>query len=169
MTRTLCAVSGDEREVLTWSDFGVAARELALQVVESGFAPDVVLTIARGGFVIGGAVAYALDVKNCFTVNVEYYTGIDQRQELPVLLPPVPDPVAMRDLSVLVVDNVADTGHTLAMVHDFCLGHVAEVRAAVLYEKPRSIVAPEYVWRRTDRWIAFPWSADGPVPGAART
>ena len=87
-------MSGDEREVLTWSDFGVAARELALQVVESGFTPDVVLTIARGGFVIGGAVAYALDVKNCFTVNVEYYTGVDQRQELPVLLPPVPDPVA---------------------------------------------------------------------------
>jgi hypothetical protein len=40
---------------------------------------------------------------------------------------------------------------------------VAEVRAAVLYEKPRSTVQCEYVWRRTDRWITFPWSAEDPV------
>jgi hypoxanthine phosphoribosyltransferase len=40
---------------------------------------------------------------------------------------------------------------------------VAEVRCAVLYEKPRSTVKCEYVWRRTDRWITFPWSAMDPV------
>ena len=38
-----------------------------------------------------------------------------------------------------------------------------EQRTAVLYEKPRSIVKCEYVWRRTDRWITFPWSAEPPV------
>ena len=38
-----------------------------------------------------------------------------------------------------------------------------EVRAAVLYEKPRSIVRSDYVWRRTDRWIDFPWSAEPPI------
>jgi uncharacterized protein len=37
------------------------------------------------------------------------------------------------------------------------------VRCAVLYEKPRTEVRCEYVWRRTDRWITFPWSADDPV------
>jgi uncharacterized protein len=42
---------------------------------------------------------------------------------------------------------------------------VGEVRTAVLYEKPRSIVACDYVWRRTDRWIVFPWSAEPPVGG----
>ena len=46
---------------------------------------------------------------------------------------------------------------------DFCAGKVAEVRCAVLYEKPRSTVNCEYVWRRTDRWIDFPWSAEAPV------
>jgi len=48
-------------------------------------------------------------------------------------------------------------------VKEFCAGKVADVRAAVLYEKPRSRVRCEYVWRRTDRWITFPWSADEPV------
>src|ERR671932_506262 len=64
---------------------------------------------------------------------------------------------------VLVVDDVADTGATIALVEEFCAGKVAEVRTAVLYEKPHSTVACEYVWRRTDRWITFPWSAEDPV------
>jgi hypoxanthine phosphoribosyltransferase len=48
-------------------------------------------------------------------------------------------------------------------VKEFCAGKVAEVRCAVLYEKPRSLVACESVWRRTDRWITYPWSAADPV------
>jgi hypoxanthine phosphoribosyltransferase len=153
-------------EVLTWEAFGAATRELAHGVVASGFEPDLVLSIARGGLPIGGAIAYALGIKNCFTMNVEYYTGMDERLDLPVVLPPVPDPVAMLDLNVLITDDVADTGHTLAMVHKFCAGHVRESRTCVLYSKPRSIITPDFAWRETDRWIAFPWSAQGPVEGA---
>jgi uncharacterized protein len=40
---------------------------------------------------------------------------------------------------------------------------VTEVRTAVIYEKPRSLVRCDYVWRRTDRWIDFPWSTLPPV------
>ena len=36
--------------------------------------------------------------------------------------------------------------------------HVAEVRCAVVYQKPQSEVDCEYVWRRTDLWIDFPWT-----------
>jgi len=64
---------------------------------------------------------------------------------------------------VLVADDVADTGQTLVLVKDFLAGKVGDVRVAVLYEKPPSIVRCEYVWRRTDRWIDFPWSAEQPV------
>jgi hypothetical protein len=64
---------------------------------------------------------------------------------------------------VLVVDDVADTGATLKLVQDFLREHVAEVRCAVVYEKPSTIVNCDYVWRQTDDWINFPWSVDGPV------
>ena len=40
-----------EREVLTWEGFGTAGRELAQQVVDDGFQPDLILTIARGGLI----------------------------------------------------------------------------------------------------------------------
>jgi uncharacterized protein len=152
-----------EREVMSWDDLGVGARELAMTVADDGYEPDMILGIARGGLLVAGALGYALGVKNTFTMNVEFYTGIDERLEMPMILPPVPDLIDFADTRVLIADDVADTGATLKLVHEFCAGKVAEVRTAVLYEKPRSTIKCEYVWRRTDRWITFPWSADEPV------
>ncbi|MCG3750024.1 MULTISPECIES: phosphoribosyltransferase [Amycolatopsis] len=153
----------EERENLTWELFGSASRELAEAVAEDGFAPDLILSIARGGLFVAGALGYALDVKNLHVMNVEFYTGVDQRLDLPVMLPPVPNVVDLTHKKVLVTDDVADTGATLKLVRDFCADHVADVRCAVVYEKPASTVKCEYVWKRTDRWINFPWSVLPPV------
>ena len=153
----------DERERMTWDDLGAGSRMLAEQIASDGFEPDIVLGIARGGLLVAGAVAYALDVKNTFTMNVEFYTGIEERLEMPMILPPVPDLVDLGESRVLIADDVADTGKTLALVKEFLDGKVGVVRAAVLYEKPRSEVRCEYVWRRTDQWIDFPWSVLPPV------
>ncbi|MBB3663269.1 MULTISPECIES: phosphoribosyltransferase [Prauserella salsuginis group] len=157
------AESEPEREVLTWDLFGAASRELATAVADSGFRPDLILSIARGGLFVAGALGYALDVKNLHVMNVEFYTGVDERLDLPVMLPPVPNAVDLAGAKVLVADDVADTGATLKLVRDFCADEVAEVRCAVVYEKPVSTVACDYVWRRTDRWINFPWSTEPPV------
>ena len=94
---------------------------------------------------------------------MEFYTGIDERLPMPVLLPPVPVAVDLSGQKVLIVDDVADTGETLRMVRDFCAAHVAETRVAVVYEKPRSVVKADYVWRYTDQWISFPWSSEPPL------
>ena len=153
----------EEREELTWELFGSASRELAREVAADGFVPDLILSIARGGLFVAGALGYALDVKNLHVMNVEFYTGVDQRLDLPVMLPPVPNVVDLTHKKVLVADDVADTGATLKLVRDFCADHVADVRCAVVYEKPASTVKCEYVWKRTDRWINFPWSVLPPV------
>jgi hypoxanthine phosphoribosyltransferase len=151
------------REILTYELFGQGIRELAQQVADSDFEPDILLGIARGGLVPAGALAYALDCKNLFTISVEFYTGVDARLEVPVMLPPFLDARDLDAARVLVVDDVADTGKTLELVHQFCSGHVAEARTAVLYEKPQSIIQADFAWRRTDRWINFPWSTQEPV------
>jgi len=154
-----------EREVMSWDQLGVAARHLARAVVDSGYRPDIVLAIARGGLLPGGAVAYALGVKNSCAMNVEFYTDVDQRLEVPLILPPAPELIDLDNARMLIVDDVADTGRTLEVVQAFCTDKVAEVRTAVLYEKPHSVVKCDYSWRRTDRWIDFPWSAEPPVAG----
>ena len=61
------------------------------------------------------------------------------------------------------MDDVADTGETLQLVAETIRPVVAELRTAVLYEKSRSVVKCDYVWRRTERWVDFPWSTLPPV------
>jgi hypoxanthine phosphoribosyltransferase len=155
--------AGVPLETLTWVDFGRSCRDLARRIHTGGYRPDLILAIARGGLFPAGGLGYALDVKNLHVINVEFYTGVDERLPMPVVLPPVPQLVDLSGARVLIADDVADTGATLRLVKDFCAQHVAEVRCAVIYEKPRSIVKCEYVWRRTDLWIDFPWTAEAPV------
>ncbi|WP_040857894.1 phosphoribosyltransferase [Nocardia niigatensis] len=152
-----------DREELSWQLFGDASRDLSQVIADDGFEPDLILSIARGGLFVAGALGYALDVKNLHVMNVEFYTGVDQRLDMPVMLPPVPSAVDLAGATVLVADDVADTGKTLKLVRDFCSNHVAEVRCAVIYQKPHSEVDCEYVWKRTDKWINFPWSVLPPV------
>lgn len=152
-----------EREVLTYERFGQATRELAQRIADDGYRPDVVLSIARGGFFLGAGLGYALNVKNAFMMSVEFYTGVDERLAVPVVLPPVPNKIDFSGLNVLIADDVADSGETLKLVQDFVAGEVSSVRSAVLYEKSRSVIKPDYAWRLTDQWIDFPWSCEGPV------
>ena len=63
----------DARENLSYERFGVAVRELAQSIVDDGYEPDIVLSIARGGVFVAGGLAYALDCKNLHLVNVEYF------------------------------------------------------------------------------------------------
>ena len=153
-----------ERETLTWELFGTAGRELAQMVADDGYRPDIILSIARGGLFVAGALGYALDVKNLHVTNVEFYTGVDERLDDADHAAAVPERRSTCPAQkVLIADDVADTGATLKLVRDFCAGHVADVRCAVVYEKPHSTVNCEYVWRRTTLWINFPWSTLPPV------
>jgi uncharacterized protein len=153
----------DDLEVLTWPLYADAAKALAQEVADDDYRPDLILAIARGGLIVAGSLSYALRVKNLHVMNVEYYTGVNERLEFPVILPPPLTLVDLADARLLVADDVADTGHTLALVRDFCAPQVGEVRCAVLYQKPQSVVECDYVWRRTDRWIDFPWSSESAI------
>ena len=152
-----------EREYLSYAQFGDAVIDLAHTIKKSDFQPDIVLSIARGGFFLGAALGYALGVKNSFTMSVEFYTGVDQRLPMPVVLPPVPNKVDLNGATVLIADDVADSGETLRLVMDFWQGTVKEARSVVLYEKSRSVVKPDFSWRMTDKWIEFPWSTGMPI------
>jgi len=120
---------------------------------------------------VAGSLGYALSVKNLYVMNVEFYTGIDERLDVPVMLPPYLDLYEIEDRKVLVADDVADTGKTLELVRDFTADRVGEVRTAVLYEKPHSLVKCDYVWKHTSDWINFPWSSEPPLvaPGTGQT
>ena len=118
-----------ERENLTWENYGTAARDLAKIVADDNYQPDIILAIARGGLFVAGSLGYALSVKNLYVMNVEYYTGVEERLDVPVALPPYLDSIDLRNARVLIADDVADTGATLAYVHEFCKSEVAVLGA----------------------------------------
>jgi len=160
--------TGEERENLTWQEFGDAARELAQQIANSGWKPDLIVAIARGGLIPAGAIAYAMGVKAIGTMNLEFYTGLGETLDEPQVLPPLMDVSALDGKKVLVVDDVADSGKTLKKVMELIdedglsldgKTHAkVDARSVVIYKKPVSIIEPDYIWRKTALWINFPWS-----------
>ena len=161
------ATTSPDREELPRELFGTASRELSAQVVASGWVPDLIIAVARGGLIPAGAISYAIGVKAMGSMNVEFYTGIGETLAEPVVLPPLMDASELPGKKVLVVDDVADSGKTLKMVMELLrheglqLGGASvpvEARSACIYLKPRSVHRPDYVWRETDKWINFPWS-----------
>ena len=158
----------EERENLTLQDFGDDARELAQQIVNSGWKPDLIVAIARGGLIPAGAIAYAMGVKAIGTMNLEFYTGLGETLDEPQVLPPLMDVSALDGKKVLVVDDVADSGKTLKKVMELIdedglsldgKTHAkVDARSVVIYKKPVSIIEPDYIWRKTALWINFPWS-----------
>ena len=80
-----------------------------------------------------------------------------------MLLPPTLDAPSLEGKKVLVVDDVSDSGRTLVLVRDLLAEVAAEVRTVCLYSKPRTVLEPDFVWKRTGQWITFPWSALPPV------
>ncbi|MBN9238290.1 MAG: phosphoribosyltransferase [Micrococcales bacterium 70-64] len=154
------AETSREREELSYEQFGEASREIAREVLRSGFEPEIVVAIARGGLLLAGSISYALGIKSCGAVNAEFYTGVGTRLPEPVMLPPLLDEASIAGKRVLLVDDVSDSGRTLAMVVQLLEAGGADLRTAVLYTKPGTVYEPTYSWKRTDRWINFPWSVN---------
>lgn len=170
MSQAFHADSSDlvTKEVLTWDLFGTASRELAQSIADSDFDPEIIIAVARGGLLPAGSLSYALGLKLADAINVEFYTDVHETLPDPVLLAPMLDTESIQGKRLLVVDDVADSGRTLALVLELLREMGADARSAVLYAKSASVVAPDFVWRRTDEWIVFPWSAEPPVtPSAA--
>ena len=147
-----------ERENLTWEVFGEASRYLSQEIVDSGWFPDLIVGVARGGLIPAGAIGYAIGVKEMGAINVEFYTDIGETLPEPILLNPQLDTDSLKDKKVLVVDDDADSGKTLALVVNLLEKTASEVKSAVIYTKPTTIFEPDFSWKKTDQWINFAWS-----------
>ncbi|MCY4457201.1 MAG: hypothetical protein OXB90_04520, partial [Acidimicrobiaceae bacterium] len=79
MTNQPVAPTKPQLEVLDWATYGIGARELATMVAQSGYRPEIILAIARGGLFVASSLGYALSIKNIYVMNCEYYTGVNER------------------------------------------------------------------------------------------
>ena len=136
---------------------------LAKRIFDSGFAPDVLLVLWRGGTPVGIVIHEFLLYKGIATyhtvLKAESYTGIGERRE--PLIEHVESLLSQvnPDSRVLVVDDIFDSGCTMKKVIELLGPAVAEIRIATLYYKPKANtteIPPDYYVRESDRWIVFP-------------
>ena len=158
-TKTKQAHSTDDKlefELPSWNQIYVSLLDLAEAVKKSNFEPDVIVGVSRGGLIPARIMADLLENPNLGTVAAEFYVDIAETKDEPSITQPVS--VSVKDKTVLVVDDLVDTGKSLKLVkaHLETQG-ASEVRIATIYYKPWSITVPDYYTEETRRWTVFPW------------
>ena len=145
-----------EFESPQWNQIYKMLLNLTEKIRKNNFKPDIIVGVSRGGWPPARVLSDLLGNPNLANVKAEFYLGVAETKEEPVLTQPVSMEVAGK--KVLVVDEVADTGKSLKLVKEHIIEEGAtEVKIATVYFKPWSIVKPDYYEKETSRWIVFPW------------
>lgn len=145
-----------EFEVPSWEKIYTMLLHLAQWIRKSGFEPDVIVGVCRGGWLPARVLSDLLGNPQIASVKTEFYLGVAERKNKPRITQHVS--VSVQGKKVLVADDVTDTGQSLRLVksHLRKLGAV-EVRVVTLYHKPWSKITPDFYEKETSRWIVFPW------------
>jgi hypoxanthine phosphoribosyltransferase len=154
---------------VTWEEQYLLARALAAKVRSSGYRPDLVIAIGRGGYIPARILCDLLSISRLTSVKAEHWGTPAEKEDRAVIRYPLCIPIEGE--KVLIVDDVTDTGESMALVLEYvkALGP-AEVRTAVLQHKEVSGFLPDYyaqvcpVWQ----WIVYPWALHEDLLGFSR-
>lgn len=142
-------------EAPSWNYIYELCIHVADQIRRSRYKPDLLVAVARGGWVPGRILSDLLENPNIATIKVEHYVDIYKTHTRPEITQPLP--IDVKGKKILLVDDIADSGKSLKLVKEHLLGQgAADVKICALYYKPWSIVAPDFSARVTDAWIWFP-------------
>ncbi len=151
----------------SWSDIQRLCEVVARKIAASGYKPDLVVAISRGGFAPARILCDLLNVDSLASVSIKYYEEIGTRREKPEVEYPLNADVDGK--RVLIVDDVADTGHSLltAKEHVLALG-AKDVKVATLHYKPWSAFKPDYYGETTEAWIVYVWEVRETIKDLAK-
>lgn len=145
---------------------------LARMILDSGWLPQDLIALWRGGAPVGVAVHEFLHYHGLRprhrVLKCQSYTGIGERSHQVVFenAEAVFGSV-VRGARLLIIDDVLDTGNTARAMFERLAPLGAEVRLATVYWKPnqsQTDLKPHYYVRETDDWIVFPHEMDGLTP-----
>jgi hypothetical protein len=147
-----------ECEVMGWDGFQRLAEETARKIVESGFEPDFMVGLARGGWVLSRVLCDYLGVKDLVSLKVEHW-GVTATPDGKARIK-YPFGVDLTGRSVLVVDDITDTGQSMIVAMDYVKTlNPQEVRTASLQHITGSQFTPDYYGEEISwRWVIFPWN-----------
>jgi hypoxanthine phosphoribosyltransferase len=154
---------------VTWEELDRLARVLAAKIRNSGYRPSLVIAIGRGGYIPARILCDLLSITRLTSVRAEHWGTPAEKGERAMIRFPLC--TGIRGEKVLIVDDVTDTGDSMAVVVEYVQGlGPSEVRTAVLQHKEVSGFLPDYfaeicpVWQ----WIVYPWALHEDLVGFSR-
>ena len=147
-----------ECQVMDWNMFYKLAKQVAKKVNNSGYKPDIIVGLARGGWVLARVLCDFVGVKDLVSLKVEHW-GVTATPDGTAKLRNEIN-VDLTGKKVLVVDDITDTGESMKVATEYIksLGP-AEVRTASLQHLTCAKFKSDYVGEELDWvWVIFPWN-----------
>ncbi len=145
---------------VSWNEACMLARTLVHKIVGSGYKPDIIIGIARGGLVPARMVCDLLLIDEMVSIRTEHW-GTASRKEKARLKFSLPKEADISGKKVLVVDDIADTGDSFSLILDYLKEKCPlETRTAVLQYKTSSTFVADYWGEKLEEWnwIIYPWA-----------
>ncbi|EDY36799.1 Phosphoribosyl transferase domain protein [Aciduliprofundum boonei T469] len=148
-------------QLVSWKDIERWSKNIVKEVMKSGYEPEIVIGLARGGLVPARLIADYLNIKDLYAVKTEHW-GLtatpDGKAKLAQGLQ-----ISIDGKRVLVVDDITDTGQSLKLAVDHIKGHnPSEIRSATLLHITHSKYVPDYYSDEVPEdkwtWFIFPWN-----------
>ena len=141
---------------ISWEQLYCDTLELSKKIMRSGFQPEVMIAIARGGWVVGRILSDLLEIRDVYAIAMKFYERISMPGDKPTLLQDLN--VNLRSKRVLLVDDIVDTGETLREALKHIQGKSPlELKTTTLYIKTWTPVKPDFYIREYSSWVVFPY------------
>jgi hypoxanthine phosphoribosyltransferase len=145
-----------DKVFLTYDDVEKSIDKMAIQITSSGYLPDVLISIGRGGMIPTRMLSDRLGITNVMMLPASSYTGIGTK--IAPTIGTLPRTIFHED--VLLIDDILDSGSTIAAVKKAIQPNSpCGVLTATIYCKSSNNLRASFYDRLCDddEWIVFPW------------
>jgi len=144
------------KQYYSYENFAKDTNALVTQV--RSFAPEVIVAVARGGLTLSHCMAEGLNIRDVQSIRTELYDNDCKRAELSLF-----GSCQLANIKkVLIVDDIADSGETLAFIMKYLQEKFVDIefKSSALFYKKTSIYEPDFWINEANSWIEFFWEKD---------
>ncbi|MCI4460141.1 MAG: phosphoribosyltransferase [Acidilobus sp.] len=148
-------------KLVSWDEIVEWSLGLGKVIESSGWTPDMVVAVARGGYVPARLLCDYLGVTDLMSLQSQHWVEAAKAAQKAIIRNAYS--IEARGLKVLVVDDIVDTGETLALARNFIRAEwkPEDVRTAALqWISPIAKFKPDYYYIEVKEWTWFqyPWT-----------
>lgn len=142
----------------SYENFLNDCKILKNKIDSSGYRPDGILCVARGGMSLSHILSIAWDIRNMYSINAISYNEKTQHDLVLGHLPKFNDDLK----EILILDEIVDSGKSLKTILDRLRLEYLKINftSACIFQKPSAIVKADFYVRETQEWIDFYWEVD---------